>query len=71
MRNADAGSAGVAQFLDLQARHETRAPLHRNHWRPVLLRALAAHAPFTEGGFANVLPIDQAMLAELEALSAV
>jgi hypothetical protein len=70
MRNAEAGAAGVARFLSLQARYETNAPFHRNHWRPVLLRALAAHAPFTEGGFAEVLPLDQAMLDELEALSA-
>jgi hypothetical protein len=69
LRYADAGAHGVAGYLRLQARYETKAPFHRNHWRPVLLKALAAHAPFIEGGFADVLPLDQEMREELRELS--
>jgi hypothetical protein len=52
------GSAAVINFLQLQARYES-VRFYRNHWRPVLLRALAAHEPFVDGGFATVLPIPQ------------
>jgi hypothetical protein len=52
------GSAAVTRFLQLQARYES-VRFYRNHWRPVLLRALASHAPFVDGGFATVLPIPQ------------
>jgi len=55
---ASGGSAAVVRFLRLQARYES-AQFYRNHWRPVLLHALAAHPPFVEGGFATVLPIPQ------------
>jgi hypothetical protein len=68
LRHAEAGSAGVAGFLSLQAAYETRA-FHRNHWRPALLRALAAHVAFINGGFAQVLPLDQALANELTNLS--
>jgi hypothetical protein len=55
---ASGGSAAVIRFLQLQARYES-VQFYRNHWRPVLLHALAAHAPFVGGGFATVLPIPQ------------
>lgn len=59
------GQAGVRKTLRLQTRYETRA-FHRNHWRPALLRALLAHEAFTEGAFAEVLPIQDDMLEDLE-----
>ncbi len=52
------GSTAVRAFLQLQARYES-VQFYRNHWRPVLLLALAAHSPFVDGGFATVLPISQ------------
>jgi hypothetical protein len=55
---ANAG-AGVRDFLDRQARVE-RGAVHRNHWRPVLLGALATHQVFCNGGFQNVLPVERA-----------
>ena len=60
-----APGAGVRKTLRLQTRYETRA-FHRNHWRPALLRALLEHDTFTEGGFAEVLPILDDMLEDLE-----
>lgn len=60
------GQAGVRAMLRLQARYETTA-FHRNHWRPVLLKSLAAHDEFTGGSFAAVLPIPDDMLEDLEA----
>ncbi len=59
------GQAGVRKTLRLQTRYETKA-FHRNHWRPALLRALLAHEAFTEGAFAEVLPIQNDMLEDLE-----
>jgi len=70
MRYEEDGAEGVARYLRLQAKYETKAPFHRNHWRPVLLRALAALHPFVDGGFAEVLPMDEEMLEDLKALSA-
>ena len=58
------GQDGVCTILRLQARFERRA-FHRNHWRPVLLRALTDHDGFTSGGFAEVLPIPADMLSDL------
>ena len=55
---ASGDSAAVIRFLQLQARYES-VQFYRNHWRPVLLSALAAHPPFVDGGFAAVLPIPQ------------
>jgi hypothetical protein len=52
------GSVAVRTFLQLQARYEA-GQFYRDHWRPVLLRALAAHPPFVNGGFAIVLPVPQ------------
>lgn len=46
---------GVSMFLNRQANVERRV-FHRNHWRPVLLSALANHQGFCAGGFQDVLP---------------
>ena len=59
------GQAGVRRILRLQERYETRK-FHRNHWRPALLRALTEHSGFTDGGFAEVLPIQAEMLDDLD-----
>jgi hypothetical protein len=59
------GQVGVKTHLRLQARKEAKAPFHRNHWRTVVLRALADYDDFTAGGFAKVLPVDEDMLADL------
>ena len=59
------GQAGVRKTLRLQEGYEIRA-FHRNHWRPVLLRALREHDGFTSGGFAAVLPIPDDMLDDLD-----
>ena len=48
------GAAGVESFLNDQAEVESAA-FHRNHWRPVLLVALALHQEFCNGGFLYVL----------------
>ena len=61
------GQAGVRALLRLQAEFETAA-FHRNHWRPVLLRALADLDEFTDGGFAVVLPIPEYMIEDLGGL---
>jgi hypothetical protein len=58
------GQDGVRTMLRLQLRFERRA-FHRNHWRPALLQALAGHDGFTDGGFAEVLPIPADMLSDL------
>jgi hypothetical protein len=49
------GGESVSLFLNRQANVERRA-FHRNHWRPVLLGALADHQAFCAGGFQEVLP---------------
>ncbi|MEN0653382.1 MULTISPECIES: HNH endonuclease [Hyphobacterium] len=58
------GQDGVREALRLQTQFEIRA-FHRNHWRPVLLRALTDHEGFTDGGFADILPISEDMLEDL------
>jgi hypothetical protein len=58
------GQDGVRTMLRLQTRYERRA-FHRNHWRPALLWALTNHDGFTDGGFAEVLPIPADMLSDL------
>ncbi|MEQ8441745.1 MAG: HNH endonuclease [Alphaproteobacteria bacterium] len=50
------GSNGVRVFLQRQAAVEIHA-FHANHWRPVLLEALASHDDFCDGGFEVVLPM--------------
>lgn len=53
----DAGQgAAVAAYLARQASVEV-TKFHLNHWRPCLLRALAAHHAFCAGGFADVFPL--------------
>lgn len=53
------GGEGVRYYLRKQAGIETDA-FYRNHWRPVLLNALADHDEFCNGGFKLVLPDGQA-----------
>jgi hypothetical protein len=59
-----AGKSGVRSFLSSQARYEN-GRFHRNHWRPVLLMALAEHDDFCEGGFSDVLPVLPEIIADL------
>lgn len=49
------GGDGVRYYLRRQAQVEEGA-FYRNHWRPVLLHALASHAGFCDGEFRDVLP---------------
>lgn len=49
-------AAGVQAHLRGQARYET-GRFYRNHWRPTLLRALAEHDAFCDGGFADVFAV--------------
>jgi len=56
------GQAAVQSLLQSQAQYESNI-FYRNHWRPVTLRALADLDPFTDGGFAQVLPISEEMIA--------
>jgi hypothetical protein len=58
------GQVGVRSLLRSQANYETNL-FYRNHWRPVLLRALADLDAFTEGGFANVFPVSDEMIEGL------
>lgn len=58
------GQLGVRSLLRSQANYETNL-FYRNHWRPVLLRALADLDTFTEGGFANVFPVSDEMIEGL------
>jgi len=58
------GQAGVRSLLRSQANYET-SRFYRNHWRPVLLRALADLDAFTGGGFANVFPVSDEMIEGL------
>lgn len=51
-----AGPEGVRTFLQQQADVEVQV-FHPNHWRPVLLSALASHPDFCSGGFRPVLPL--------------
>ncbi|MGV1785855.1 MULTISPECIES: HNH endonuclease [Agrobacterium] len=53
------GGGGTRYYLRKQADIEA-AKFYRNHWRPVLLYALAAHDGFCDGGFRTVLPDVQA-----------
>ncbi|RUX22967.1 HNH endonuclease [Mesorhizobium sp. M2A.F.Ca.ET.037.01.1.1] len=60
------GAQMVRRFLLTQAAVE-RQTYHRNHWRPVLLQALADHALFCNGGFAIVAPMDPQLLEGMTA----
>lgn len=55
------GAAGVQAHLRGQAGYEA-ARFYRNHWRPTLLHALAAHHVFCEGGFAGVFAVPTEIL---------
>lgn len=59
------GQEGVRKTLRLQTRYETKA-FHRNHWRPTLLRALTLDDAFTGGVFAEILPMPDDMLEDLD-----
>jgi hypothetical protein len=54
------GGDGVRYFLNRQANVETHA-FYRNHWRPVLLNALANTDEFCDGGFKEILPYRHAV----------
>lgn len=58
MQFTTGGAAAVQSFLNLQAAYE-RGRFYRNHWRPVLLTALANHAAFTAGGFTEILKLPE------------
>ncbi|GAK70679.1 hypothetical protein RRU01S_13_00170 [Agrobacterium rubi TR3 = NBRC 13261] len=49
------GGDGIRYYLTKQASVE-EIKFYRNHWRPVLLHALAKHEGFCDGGFRTVLP---------------
>jgi hypothetical protein len=49
------GAEGIRYYLKRQASVEF-AQFHENHWRPVLLHALANHQGFCTGAFRDVLP---------------
>jgi hypothetical protein len=66
LRASTNGFDGVREFLQFQARYETKR-FYRNHWRPVLLRALAEYFPFVNGGFATVLPVPRGILDDMSA----
>lgn len=55
----------VRKFLNAQAKVEETA-FYRNHWRPTLLSALAGSDEFIDGGFAQVLPIAQEILNDMQ-----
>jgi hypothetical protein len=55
---------GVRSFLNRRARVE-RIAFYLNHWRPVLLGALADHEGFCGGGFEEVLPVARAIIPSL------
>ncbi|OAX85905.1 hypothetical protein A7D16_04905 [Xanthomonas nasturtii] len=61
---ARGGHAGVSNHLNIQARHEAHE-LYTNHWRPTLLRALARHDAFVNGGFVDVFRVPQHILDDL------
>lgn len=63
------GATEVRRFLTLQATYEDDR-FHRNHWRPVLLRALAESLEFCDLGFANVLPLPASLLGSFVHLRA-
>ncbi|MCF1448935.1 HNH endonuclease [Agrobacterium vitis] len=54
-----AGGDGVRRYLRRQAATEIAA-FYRNHWRPVMLNALASYDEFCDGAFRIVLPDGQA-----------
>ena len=49
------GAQGVRRYLQTQAEVEFRQ-FHRNHWRPVLLIALANHDEVCAGAFRDLVP---------------
>ncbi|MCA1494452.1 HNH endonuclease [Ensifer sp. NBAIM29] len=49
------GGMSVRMFLAAQAAVEFDR-FHRNHWRPILLQALAGHDAFCDGDFMLILP---------------
>lgn len=50
------GAEYVRSLLQRQAENDFQR-FHQNHWRPVLLMALADHAEFCDGGFRAALPL--------------
>ena len=62
------GKTGVIKFLVAQANHEAQR-FHRNHWRPVLLKALAEHDAFCDQGFAEVIPVSREIIAGISGIT--
>lgn len=58
------GAEAVRTYLSRLLSHATIA-YYRNHWQPALLRALAGHDEFVDGGFATVFPVPQDILNDL------
>lgn len=54
------GGVGVREYLHRQATVEF-TQFHSNHWRPLLLHALANHEAFCAGDFRQVLPAPPVM----------
>lgn len=59
------GRDAVRRSLILNAKHET-ACFYRNHWRPTLLAALAGNEDFINGGFADVFPVAEDLLEDID-----
>lgn len=55
------GANSIKAYLKTQSKH-SKNEYHLNHWQPVLLRALSESDAFCEGGFIDVLPVDQEIL---------
>ncbi|RZO02746.1 HNH endonuclease [Pseudomonas moorei] len=64
LQHSVGGQDAVRSFLNFQARFERRQ-FYLNHWRPTLLSALARHDEFTDGGFAQVMPLPRDLLDDI------
>lgn len=56
------GAPGLQNYLEKQAEYEARR-FHRNDWRAVVFRGLAAHEEFCAGGFLEAFPLPNALEA--------
>jgi hypothetical protein len=65
------GAHGVRDYLNRQASVEF-GRFNTNHWRPVLLLALANHNEFCEAAFRDILPLTppQVLLTAVQAIAA-
>lgn len=58
------GKSGVQSLLRFQEEIEAET-FYSNHWRPTLLRALANHDDFVDGGFKGIFKVSQKLLNDL------